>query len=64
MWEDPIVAEIHRTRAKMVEECNFDLDVYFAGLRKRQTETSVERLVPEKLRAVLNEPQPQASVQK
>ena len=36
MWEDPIVAEVHRIREKLAEEHNFDIGTFFAGLRKRQ----------------------------
>jgi hypothetical protein len=36
MWEDPIVAEIHRTREKHAAAFNFDIDAIFADLRKRQ----------------------------
>ncbi len=36
MWEDPIVAEVHRTREKLAAECNFDLGAFFADVRKRQ----------------------------
>lgn len=36
MWEDPIVAEVHRTREKLAAECNFDIGAFFADIRKRQ----------------------------
>ena len=36
MWEDPIVAEIHRTRKAMAEKFNYDIGAFFADLRKRQ----------------------------
>jgi hypothetical protein len=36
MWEDPIVAEIHRAREKLAAECNYDIRAFFTGLRKRQ----------------------------
>lgn len=36
MCEDPIVAEVHRTREKLAAEYNFDITAFFAGLRKRQ----------------------------
>ncbi len=36
MWEDPIVAEVHRARQKLAAECNFDLAAFFANVRKRQ----------------------------
>ncbi len=36
MWEDPIVAEVHRTREKLASDYNFDVKAFFADLRKRQ----------------------------
>jgi len=36
MWTDPIVAEVHRAREKLAADCNYDIAVFFAGLRKRQ----------------------------
>jgi hypothetical protein len=37
MWDDPIVAEVHRAREKLAADCNYDISVFFAELRKRQT---------------------------
>ena len=31
MWEDPIVAEVHRTREKLAAEYNFDVEAFFRG---------------------------------
>ena len=50
MWEDPIVAEVHRTREKLAAEYNFDVTAFFADLRKRQAALG-GRLVPQKKRA-------------
>ncbi len=50
MWEDPIVAEVHRTREKLAAEYNFDVAAFFAGLRKRQASLG-SRLVAQKKRA-------------
>ncbi len=50
MWEDPIVAEVHRAREKLAAECNFDIKAFFAGLRKRQASLGA-RLVSLKKRA-------------
>jgi hypothetical protein len=50
MWEDPIVAEVHRTREKLAAEYNFDITAFFADLRKRQA-TLGGRLVHPKKRA-------------
>ena len=36
MWEDPIVAEVHRTREKLAAQFNYDIKAFFADLRKRQ----------------------------
>lgn len=47
MWEDPIVAEVHRTREKLAAEYNFDLTAFFADLRKRQSALGA-RLVHQK----------------
>jgi len=47
MREDPIVAEVHRTREKLAAEYNFDVGAFFAGLRKRQAALGA-RLVRQK----------------
>jgi hypothetical protein len=50
MWEDPIVAEVHGIRKQLAADCNFDLEVFFAGVRKRQALLG-DRLVAPKKRA-------------
>lgn len=50
MWEDPIVADIHRIREKLAADFNFELGAFFADVRKRQAALGV-RFVPEKKRA-------------
>jgi hypothetical protein len=50
MWEDPIVAEVHRAREKLAAECNFDIAAFFADMRKRQTALG-DRLMHPKKRA-------------
>ena len=50
MWEDPIVAEVHRTREKLAAEYNYDLAAFFADVRKRQASLG-SRLVPQKKQA-------------
>jgi hypothetical protein len=50
MWEDPIVAEVHRTREKLAAEFDFDVKAIFADLRKRQAALG-GRLVHPKKRA-------------
>ena len=44
MWEDPIVAEVHRAREKLAADCNYDVEAFFADVRKRQ-ESLGSRLV-------------------
>lgn len=36
MWEDPIVAEVHRIREQLAAQFNFDIHAMFADMRKRQ----------------------------
>ena len=50
MREDPIVAEVHRTREKLAAEYNFDITAFFADLRKRQAALG-GRLMHQKKRA-------------
>ena len=50
MWEDPIVADVHRTREKLAAAYDFDVKAIFADLRKRQASLG-GRLVPQKKRA-------------
>jgi hypothetical protein len=55
MWEDPIVAEVHRIRQKLATQFDFDVNAFFADLRSRQEALS-GRLVRQKKRA---EPAPE-----
>ena len=48
MWEDPIVAEIHRARAKLAADCNYDIEAYFAGVRQRQALLGARLVSPKK----------------
>ena len=50
MWEDPIVAEVHRAREQLAAQFNFDVKAMFADMRKRQ-ESLGNRLVRQKKRA-------------
>ncbi len=52
MWEDPIVAEVHRAREKLAAQCNYDIAEFFAELRRHQA-TAITPLVPQKKRAEL-----------
>jgi hypothetical protein len=36
MWEDPIVAEVHRIREKLAAQFNFDVEAIFADMQNRQ----------------------------
>jgi hypothetical protein len=47
MWEDPIVAEVHRVREELAAEFQFDVHAIFAELRKRQ-DASGARLIAQK----------------
>jgi hypothetical protein len=44
MWEDPIVAEVHRTREMLAAKFNFNIDAIFADMQQRQVALG-ERLV-------------------
>jgi hypothetical protein len=48
MWEDPIVAEIHRTRKQLAAQFNFDVRAIFADLRKRQASLGTRLVSPKK----------------
>lgn len=37
MWEDPIVAEVHRVRHELAEKFDFDVNAIVADIRGRQT---------------------------
>ena len=49
MWEDPIVAEVHRTREKLAEQYNFDVSAFFADLRMRQAALGGRLVLQKKL---------------
>lgn len=48
MWEDPIVAEVHRTREKLAAQCNYDVRAFFADVRKRQAALGGRLVHPKK----------------
>ena len=50
MWEDPIVAEVHRTREMLAAKFNFDIEAFFADIQKRQAALG-DRLVSPRTRA-------------
>jgi len=43
-WEDPIVADVRRTRENLSAKFNFDVSAIFADIRARQA-TAGDRLV-------------------
>ena len=48
MWEDPIVADVHRAREKLSAAYDFDVKAIFADLRKRQTALGARLVRPKK----------------
>jgi hypothetical protein len=50
MWEDPIVAEVHRIREILAAKFNFDIDAIFADMQERQAALG-DRQVSPKTRA-------------
>lgn len=38
MWEDPIVAEVHRIRREIMAEFGNDFDAYFRYIQEREAE--------------------------
>ena len=38
MWEDPIVKEIHAIRARIFEECGFDMKKIIARLQAKESD--------------------------
>ncbi len=48
MWEDPIVADVHRTREKLAAEYGFDVQTIFADLRTRQAALGGRLVSPKK----------------
>ena len=50
MWEDPIVAEVRRTREMLAAKFNFDIDAIFADMQKRQAALG-DRLVSPRMQA-------------
>jgi hypothetical protein len=48
MWEDPIVAEVHRTREQLSAAFDFDVKAIFADLRRRQAGLGSRLVFPER----------------
>ena len=38
MWDDPIVAEVHRIRREIMKEFDNDFDAYFRYIQSREEE--------------------------
>lgn len=55
MWEDTIVAEVHRTREELAAAFDFDVKAIFADIRKRQAALGA-RLVLQSSRLHLSSP--------
>ena len=47
MWKDPIVEEIHKVRAQIAKECNYDIKQIIAHLKRKEKEHQ-ERVVEKK----------------
>ncbi len=48
MWEDPIVAEVHRIREMLAARFNFDIDAIFADMQARQAALGDRLVLPRK----------------
>ena len=48
MWEDPIVAEVHRLRENLAAQYKFDINAFFADLQKRQAALGERLVLPRK----------------
>ena len=48
MWEDPIVAEVHRTREKLAAEYNFDIDAILRGSSEASSCARAAGLCPQR----------------
>jgi hypothetical protein len=48
MWEDPVVAEVHRAREQIAASYQFNISAFFADLRQRQASLG-SRLIVHKL---------------
>jgi hypothetical protein len=48
MWEDPIVAEVHRTRQELAEQFGFDVHAIVADIRTRQAALGPRLVSPAK----------------
>ena len=49
MWQDPIVADVDRTRERLAAEYGFDVQRIFADLRARQAALAGRLVSPRKL---------------
>lgn len=49
MWDDPIVAEVHRIREQLAKESDFDVGTFFEMIRQRQALLGCNLVPPAKL---------------
>jgi len=56
MWEDPIVAEVHRSREKLAAEYNYDVGAFFADVRRRQASLGSRLVRPRRPAEPTSEP--------
>ncbi|MBC8116967.1 MAG: hypothetical protein H7062_21435 [Candidatus Saccharimonas sp.] len=55
MRDDPIVAEVRRTREELAARFNFDVDAIFADMQSRQTTLGQRLVLPKKRRGLVDE---------
>jgi len=48
MWEDPIVAEVHRIREQIAAKHNYEVESFFADIQKRQAALGARLVSPKK----------------
>lgn len=42
MWQDPIVADIHKIRQEYAKKFNFDLNAIFHDLKKQEKKSGIQ----------------------
>ena len=56
MWEDPIVAEIHRIREQLAAAHGYDVQAYVTDLRRRQVALGSRLVSPKQQTTLTPEP--------
>ena len=56
MWEDPIVAEVHRAREELAAKFGYDVNAVFADIQKRQAALGPRLVSPKKQGETLRSP--------